>query len=1792
MFRTLLRTLPSMSGNVKLNCNLDLDHIYNNKIIYAKIGKAFLTVADHDKSSYVHNVNLLNSRWDYDVSKFYSFYSKVFFKSQFVFDKRDCQKLNKYDTIKQRDTDFEFGVSRIQYKVYGKQLSFFAPIYVDNILDLPNQFEIELKYIYNDKEIVKKIIVPIRPENYTGLYDTDNQFYNYLYRYIKEIDSKIVFLNNRKIKYYGINLLKGGLSEAESCLIASQLNTRFYPIQKVDSLITSGFQQLKMCSKQILPLTFNFDLNDLLSSVEAGKIFLNKLSIYGGYKYTDNDRHELKNVTLPVYDFFIDPDKLYIDYLSVDRTNLKLKLVKGKNLNLLDADAPGLHESQFYKYQFSNRVSPNYTKWRLQKSSLENESVFDNQDYLVNFNSLFDKNSDYFSTQLQNYSVKAISGICNNLSINDNISVSNLVLPIYSYSYADIENGRDYDSYSNSYYDNSDTLIYWENLANGMYHHLNVIYPSKNYLSYSINDLSYSNWIQNNINKIIDECYFVSDNGFTESIFDKKNPRYNTFWHTPVNDSAFYNGLLYDLSKIECASYSKYLTDIDNRSKYLLISYNNNIIEYLNYQNYDNWKKTQKITKFGAFILPLPGVNIKNDIYSVQNSFSKSSAGVSINVGIDNLSNTYNPYFDINDLNNNSFSIETNQKFGRVHTTLNDIDFNQESYYNIDYNSYYFNFSDFNDNFFNSYMKELKKYYSNEYVTINDVLANRVMSYVKVINDLVKDHNELSYNVSADIDNTIGVSYICVFDLAKLNARLNSDEVKKEEFMSYVGINSLKFFDEEIYESLYNNCKEYFTNTATLYAPFVFMSDDKIKNNYLNSVKQSISSKIENAYVFINETNIQNIIYNGTRTISYSGVLNNLYIKNDLDSSEFQPVNFSNNKNVINSSININKSKMYFKSNLCLKDDLENVIQQIDINLTDKKIGNILQSSTTGDNTILMNEECRSKIRRIFDWLIKNGGENLKWSFDIDDLTPLTIDYQRYKQNIDTYLIDRIFKMSSKYLNALKLEYDKQIYNLISNTSDIKTSFDVAGSIITNSIASKEYFNFVPKLQINKSEIAENIFAVETKDSERDFFDEPNMCWVDTLNIKESDLSNAPKKFYSMFLSDAHIKRYIELMCSSPNGLKVYQKTNLNNFKTINVKEWLSIKLDQTYEFDGETYIGGPFYNIFIVEKHLVYETASNRYISKYQYTSFAEWLKTKIIKKYGDKYSEILQKIWNDIDLNKFYECLTYKYDNNQVSKFNFNYIFDKDRYLNVEIAESGLCIVYKSNFIPLSGVQMEDEYNIFDSNGDLRNDINYVSSKKNYFINYLYSDYDFDRNKSFERNNIIITDKDCDSKSEWSTIGVLCPIYDDSMSNLYHITIRESILNNIKSFKHDGENYYKFNADYNYSNFVQLTKEVWDTIKKWLNHSDISFDLTKIPIYTKYDAEKVVFSPDYDVESKYNEFGLLSKYKLYTHYEDGENYGFYLVPIKVSSNIISSLYTMDNPNSGIKTKTNKFLSVNNVPLVDTDQNTLHISVDGALNMCSEVVNLLNYNTNVISSILTNLTLLKNTENIKILNNLYARKLNTTLNTTEYDIFEAEKLNHTINLNRYLHYVEPAFQKVNAENLNYIYNIKFKNTGNAVTNKSIYNSIGDSPIESLSYIDHHINIYGYGSSSESYYDNLNLSYNKTIINDLLYNNIIEQFTPYEYHDFNFNNYFMLSHKLVFPLENKYDYESLSTICNDDTRLNRFIKYCEDFKGITDRNLILFLYKCYDSNLEFIADGLDEYSSKKVYTGKFIFTLK
>ena len=160
MFKSLLRTLPSLSGNVKLVCDVlhsRNDNNKSNEYIDCYVNNASLEPISKNVYKQPININLFKSRYDYDLTQFYALYSDIFYKSCYNYSKVDAKKIDKSHEANERDKDFEFGCSRVSYQDNNKQFSFFAPIYIDNVFDIPDAFIIEANIRYGKYNIKKKL---------------------------------------------------------------------------------------------------------------------------------------------------------------------------------------------------------------------------------------------------------------------------------------------------------------------------------------------------------------------------------------------------------------------------------------------------------------------------------------------------------------------------------------------------------------------------------------------------------------------------------------------------------------------------------------------------------------------------------------------------------------------------------------------------------------------------------------------------------------------------------------------------------------------------------------------------------------------------------------------------------------------------------------------------------------------------------------------------------------------------------------------------------------------------------------------------------------------------------------------------------------------------------------------------------------------------------------------------------------------------------------------------------------------------------------------------------------------------------------------------------------------------------------------------------------------------------------------------------------------------------------------------------------------------------------------------
>lgn len=366
MFKPLLRTLPLLSGNVSLLCIID-DITKNNDIYETYIRHAKLVPLQNSLYNQDINVNLLTGSWEHDVKKMYKYYTNVFYDTNFNINYSDYKEFDMSAEITARNKDYEYGCKRTIYQAIGKQFIFYAPIYIDSVDDIPESFDI---YISFSDNYIKHLKIYINQEN------SKNYLYNYIQRYVAKLDDNVIYLlhKTRQAMYYGIDVINGGFvsvkdNEISKCYSLQQT------INDFDYVISEGFKRNNVIMKQILPLSFAFDISDICDNyVEE---LYNKQIYISGY-YTTN------GIKQSFYDFSIDY-KFFSQQIQKYNVSLNKFDLVSTGTNIMDVQYPSLHESNLLDVTHDNIISPSFTRWKLKYSD-------DNNPYIVNINYAFSYN--------------------------------------------------------------------------------------------------------------------------------------------------------------------------------------------------------------------------------------------------------------------------------------------------------------------------------------------------------------------------------------------------------------------------------------------------------------------------------------------------------------------------------------------------------------------------------------------------------------------------------------------------------------------------------------------------------------------------------------------------------------------------------------------------------------------------------------------------------------------------------------------------------------------------------------------------------------------------------------------------------------------------------------------------------------------------------------------------------------------------------------------------------------------------------------------------------------------------------------------------------------------------------------------------------------------------------------------------------------------------------------------------------------------------------------------------------
>lgn len=407
MIKPLLQVIPALSGNIKLGCELDKYTQIDDNTFSAICRKGYLYPLSSNMFQSSIGVSLLHSSWEYDITKFYNIYSDVFFENTFTYDKNNILKIYSLgNIINDRNVDVEFGCKRVSYQKTNKQLNFFAPIYCDNVNDIPDYFEITIDISNKDLyKTTKTIRIDLKSDN-------TNYLAKYLKCYYSKIDDNVIYMlpNSKQALYYGIDVKLGGFNTFVDNII-SKIFTYETTVNGYDACISGGFKRNHLIIRQIMPLAFYFNINDILTENEKRKYKFGTLNISGAY-YKDNKQ-------LSFYKFDDNYDKLSLPTKVIDKYTGKFTNIYKYDNVLSLSDHIATATTDIEEYKFSNKLNKFYNRWMLKYSDEKNP-------YITNTNYVFSKNQglqNMYYQYPQNYYWS--TALCN--IIDNNI---NLLLPI------------------------------------------------------------------------------------------------------------------------------------------------------------------------------------------------------------------------------------------------------------------------------------------------------------------------------------------------------------------------------------------------------------------------------------------------------------------------------------------------------------------------------------------------------------------------------------------------------------------------------------------------------------------------------------------------------------------------------------------------------------------------------------------------------------------------------------------------------------------------------------------------------------------------------------------------------------------------------------------------------------------------------------------------------------------------------------------------------------------------------------------------------------------------------------------------------------------------------------------------------------------------------------------------------------------------------------------------------------------------------------------------------------------
>ena len=1300
MFKALLKTIPSLSGNMKLSCFLE-NYKKNKKKYNCSVKTAKLIPISHtlyDKNIFV---NLKNNAFEYDVNKFYENYFDIFYSTNNSFSKINIPLLDIHDNINDSNSDFQFGCKRISYTKYGNQFAFFAPIYIENINDIKDKyFKITLEF--QKSYILKKEIV-------ISLWDSSNENYlaDYVKRYAEKIDDKVIFMSSTyKNMYYGIDLLHGGFIKVEDN-ISNNLYKKYYTINDFDAILNFGFKRNAMMMKQIIPLCFYFDPINILTTYER-KMYKDSKIIISGEWYTNDNQEKF-------YDF---EDNYNYYNESIYQLNQQNSFQYINNFyNIMNMHKPAFKECYSENYKYINTINKNYNRWKLKYSK-------DEYPYIINNNYAFSANQNsLYSYKEFPILYKQLNAICK--MHNENYNLLYDFVDIYNDDYQIINNKDKYielfnknyiynfynlltknkdGSYDNifsnidywAFIDNDDNKLYYK----GILYDFNILYskykdmPKITYFGIFVNpelQSCISNKDYNNTYNTVKYLLNYSYEQITElnnnCLKDINNINNRIYTYNFINNNLEYiqnNKVVYNDNNCAINDKSGDYIDIN---RYYFDKFEKNNVHY----NKVKFLDLNELILYG--ILFANQEKYKDLYYKIYNNQLEIIEGYKI-IDINYKNNILSEiYPKIIELYNETYKYNNNNLIYIEHKFLE----SEDIYWAIDklYFSIYPNKIKYNllENFdlLNEYDYDHKitLYFKSEFIYENDLInvfenfdipsLNRYY----FINGLYNKNDNILYSdpcfkLINKIDNDYGKYCKYIKDIYNTNYLRNFNEN-----VIFIDPYNLTFF----YKLLFKRNLSNFYKIKDCYCNFLNI-DHVIKyfeklylDEYLHGDKDNIINTIyikvhlfNNLTENINNTNNVNFINTVTRYIPITEFLN---FNND-----------SSNLNTIIKYINYDDNGYFFFNNTYFEDGINNISNNPyyikNFELCFKKDMMIM-------NTDLYNLIMQFNTTRIYkDLYLYKIYENSDYKFEFvyNNINAKDIEDKstEYKQNILNNIInDDSYIELYPYFNSIYNEekINTKIYNDYFINNIIKCENE---DFYKYNVYHIDYLLYYPKsIESENSGLCPYRYSLYSK---------YNNCVVNSEMFMNKYINNSDSN---------NFKDYGNMITYNFNGITYgfyilhtefdNTRNTLNivsdNYNKINVTTYFNnIPVEDFYN-DQTTYLGTYYHNIlpYINNSNIVKEFLNNVDVvikpNKYTLENIYYQYPNKDILNNIYSYNIVINKSKNNIQLTRYFDNIVpyIKETNNNIISY-YQYYKDTSKYIEYDLDVKKISyIMYEKN-------------------------------------------------------------------------------------------------------------------------------------------------------------------------------------------------------------------------------------------------------------------------------------------------------------------------------------------------------------------------------------------------------------------------------------------------------------------------------------------------------------------------------